>query len=112
MDRDAGYLLDILSSARLVRGYVEDVMRHEFLRDTKLQGSVIRRLGIIGEAAGRISPQFREEHPEIPWNEIRGMRNRMIHRYDDIDTDIVWETVQQDVPRLLRLIEPLLPPEV
>ena len=77
-----------------------------------MQASVIRRRGIIGEAAGRISPQFREEHPEILWNEIRGIRNRMIHRYDDIDTDMLWGIVQQDVPRLLHLIKPLALPEV
>ena len=105
MDRDVQYLLDILASARMIRSYVEDATRQEFLTDTKLQDSVIRRIGIIGEAAGRISSAFREENPEIPWNEIRGMRNRMIHVYDDIDMDIVWETVQQDIPLLITLLE-------
>lgn len=105
MDRDVQYLLDILASARMIRSYVEDATRQEFLTDPKLQDSVIRRIEIIGEAAGRISSAFREENPEIPWNEIRGMRNRMIHVYDDIDMDIVWETVQQDIPLLITLLE-------
>ena len=105
MDRDVQYLLDILASARMIRSYVEGATRQEFLTDTKLQDSVIRRIEIIGEAAGRISSAFREENPEIPWNEIRGMRNRMIHVYDDIDMDIVWETVQQDIPLLITLLE-------
>ena len=111
MDRDVQYLLDILASAWMARTYVEGVTIHEFLRDTKLQDSVVRRIEIIGEAAGRISSAFREENPEIPWNEIRGMRNRMIHAYDDIDMDIVWETVQQDIPRLISQLERLAPPE-
>ena len=111
MDRDVQYLLDILASARMARTYVEGVMQHEFLRDTKLQDSVVRRIEIIGEAAGRISSAFRDENSEIPWNEIRGMRNRMIHAYDDIDMDIVWETVQQDIPRLISQLERLAPPE-
>lgn len=109
MDRDTVYLLDILTSARLIRTYVEGVARNEFLQDMKLQDSVIRRLGIIGEAAGKISPRFRENNPCFPWGEIRGMRNRMIHRYDDIDVEIVWETIKRDIPHLIQLIEPLAP---
>ena len=112
MDRDAVYLLDVLVSARKIRTYVEGVMRDEFFRDTKLQDSVIRRLEIIGEAAGRVSSMFREENPHIPWSDMRGMRNRMIHGYDDIDMNVVWETVQQDIPRLVAQLESLVPPEV
>ena len=110
MDRDVQYLLDILASARMIQIYAEGVTRHEFLVDTQLQDSVIRRIEIIGEAAGRVSSSFRDENHEIPWNEIRGMRNRMIHRYDDIDMDIVWETVQQDIPQLISRLERLAPP--
>lgn len=111
MDRDVDYLLDILTSSRMIRSYVGDATRQEFLTDTKLQDSVIRRIEIIGEAAGRVSSAFREENSEIPWSEIRGMRNRMIHVYDDIDMDIVWETVQQDLPLLISRLEKLTPPE-
>lgn len=68
-------------------------------------------LEIVGEAAGRLSTRFREENPAIPWAEIRGMRNRMIHRYDDIDVDIVWETVTRDIPRLIPQLESLVPSE-
>lgn len=71
----------------------------------------IRRLEIIGEAAGRISPEFRHKHTEIQWSEIRGMRNQMIHGYDDIDMDVVWDTVERDVPRLIQILESLAPPE-
>lgn len=111
MDHDSGHLLDILSSARMIRSYIESVALDEFLRDTKLQDSVIRRLEIIGEAAGRISVQFREKHPEVPWSEMRGMRNRMIHHYDDVDLHIVWNTAQDNIPQLLELLDPLVPPE-
>ena len=79
----------------------------EFLANTQLQDSVIRRIEIIGEVAGRISVQFQEAHPEIPWHAMTGMRNRMIHGYDDIDFNIVWNTVQESIPLLLILIEPL-----
>ena len=107
MERDSALLLDIIMSARLIRSYVEGVGMDEFLSSTQLQDSVIRRIEVIGEVAGRISPQFQEAHPEIPWQVMIGMRNRMIHGYDDIDFDIVWNTAQESIPLLLRLIEPL-----
>ena len=111
MDRDAGAIVDILESARTIRAYVAGMTRQDFLRDTQVQDSVIRRLEIIGEAAGRISPEFRNAQPEIQWPEIRGMRNRMIHGYDDVDMDIVWDTVERDIPHLIQIIESLAPPE-
>ena len=77
------------------------------MSETRLQDSVIRRLEVIGEAAGRISTQFREQHPEIPWHDMIGMRNRMIHGYDDVDIEIVWNTVQRRLPELLELMLPM-----
>ena len=101
MVRDREYLLDIVSSARLALSYVEGVSVNDFLDDTQLQDSVIRRIEVIGEAAGRISSEFREQHPEVPWQEMIGMRNRMIHRYDDVDLEVVWNTAKDSLPRLL-----------
>ena len=111
MDRDPVCVLDILRSARAIRSYVEGVFRDEFLGNPQLQDSVIRRIEIMGEASGKLSPAFREAHSEIPWVRIRGMRNRMIHGCDDIDMEIVWETVERDIPRLILQLERLVPPE-
>ncbi len=111
MDRDPVYLSDILDSARRAHTYVEGVSRSEFLRDVKLQDSVVRRLEIVGEAAGRLSPEFRQEHPTVPWGRMTGMRNRMIHGYRDVDMELVWETVQRHIPPLILQLEALLPPE-
>ena len=111
MDRDAPHVLDIAASARLVRSYVEGVTREDFMRDVQLQDSVIRRLEIAGEAAGRVSAQFRERHPAIPWVRMFGMRNRVVHGYDAVDLDIVWTTARERIPELLALIEPLIQPE-
>lgn len=72
MSRDADYLVDIVSSARLIVNYAEGVEREQFLRDTALQDSVIRRLEIIGEAAGRMSSEFRAGDPEVPWGSMTG----------------------------------------
>ena len=110
MDRDAPHIVDIVGSARLVQAYLEGVTRKDFVRDVQLQDSVIRRLEIIGEAAGRVSAVFRARHPAIPWGRMVGMRNRMIHSYDAVDLDIVWTTARERIPELLALIEPLVPP--
>ncbi len=111
MDRDPVHLLDVLGSARAILSYIQGASRRGFLANPQLQDSVIRRIEIMGEATGRLSPTFRERHPEIPWARIRGMRNRMIHGYDDIDMDIVWDTVERDIPHLIPQLERLVPPE-
>ena len=71
------------------------------MSDTKSQDSVIRRLEIIGEAARRISEETRKAYPNLPWREMIGMRNFLIHDYDDVDIHIVWKTVKKDLPDLL-----------
>ncbi len=112
MQRDHAYLLDILEAAKLAVSYLADISKDTFLLDTRCQDSVIRRIEIIGEAARRVSLQTRVAYPGIPWSEMVGMRNMMIHHYDDVDLEIVWDTVQCDLPRLIELIEPLIPPGV
>ena len=111
MDRDSAFILDILESARAIRAYVAGMTRQQFLREKQVQDAVIRRLEIIGEAAGRTSSDFRDAHPEIQWSVIRGMRNQMIHGYDDINMDVVWDTVEQNIPLLIQIVESLAPPE-
>ena len=111
MNRDAAHLADILSSAHKIRAYVAGVSRQAFLENSQLQDSVIRRLEIIGEAAGRVSQGFRDENPDVPWSKMRGMRNWVIHRYDDTDMEVVWETVEQDIPRLIAQLEGLVSEE-
>jgi len=111
MSRDPQYLLDVLTAAKLALTYVAGKTQEEFLGDTQCQDAVIRRLEIIGEAARRLSRQTRTTLPELAWNAMIGMRNAMIHEYDDVDLSIVWDTVQSDLPVLIRVIEPLVPPK-
>ena len=109
MERDRVYLQDILEAARLALSYVEGIDRETFLGDTQRQDAVIRRVEIIGEAARRISSQTKAASPAIPWNEMIGMRNMLIHEYDDVDLEILWDTLQRDIPGLIEWIEPLMP---
>ncbi len=66
---------------------------------------------LLGEAAKRLSETFRSAHPEIPWRLAAGMRDRLIHHYDDVDLVEVWKTVRRDVPELIAALEPLVPRE-
>ena len=75
------------------------------------QHAVLKAVELIGEAAANVSPETRHSHNEIPWKEIIGMRNRLVHAYFDVNLVRVWETVQQDIPRLVSLLDPLVPPE-
>jgi len=104
MPRDEPLLADILDSARLAIAYVRDVDWAHFESDVQLQDAVIRRLEIIGEAARRISDEFQSRWPNLPWRDMIGMRNVMIHGYDTVDLAIVWHTVQHDLPELARAV--------
>ena|SRR3989338_4651890 len=111
MWRDESYLLDILIAARHSREFVAGLTRKDFVQSKLHQNAVMKTLEIIGEAAGKISQETRHAHPEIPWNELIGMRNRLIHEYFRIDLEKVWDTVQNDIPSLITLVEPLVPPK-
>lgn len=108
MQRDRSHLLDILEACRLALSYIEHRTESDFLSDTQCQDSVIRRLEIIGEAARRISEPTRAAHPELPWEEMIGLRNVLIHEYDAVDLPLLWQTVHNDLPRLVVMVQAVL----
>jgi uncharacterized protein with HEPN domain len=110
MPRDEGYLLDILNEARFVQSFIQSIDQEMFKQDALRQRAIVRSIEVIGEAARRISTEFQEQHPEVPWHAMIGMRNRLIHEYDTVDLEIVWEVAQGDIPELIALVEPLVPP--
>lgn len=110
MQRDREYLLDILEAAKLAIEYIGGKTKEEFFSDSQCQDAVIRRLEIIGEAARRISEETRTAYPDLPWSDMVSMRNVMIHEYDDVDLVIVWETIKNDLPQLVELLEKILGP--
>jgi uncharacterized protein with HEPN domain len=107
--RDRGYLLDMFDSARFAQEFIEGIDRDAFMRDRKTQSAVIRELLIIGEAAKKISPDFRIGKREIPWREITGMRDVLVHNYRGIDLEEVWTAVTESVPSLIEVLEPMIP---
>jgi uncharacterized protein with HEPN domain len=108
--RDAASLLDILLSARLARAYVAGKTWEAFVADRQCQDAVVRRLEVLGEAARRVSVGARAALPGLPWRQMVGMRNRMIHEYDRVDLAVVWETVSRHLPPLITALEGVVPP--
>lgn len=111
MSRDSTTLFDIARAARLTIDFTRGMDQPAFLDDVKTQSAVLHQLLILGEAVKRLSTPFREAHKKIPWAMMAGMRDKLIHEYDQVDLDEVWMTVERDLPELLRFVEPLLPKE-
>ncbi len=111
MWRDEAYLLDMLLAARKILKFSQGVTLERFLGDELMQHGIMRLIQILGEAARKVSAECRQAHPEIPWQGIIGMRNRMVHEYFRIIPAKVWEVVQEEVPPLIPLLERLVPSE-
>lgn len=111
MQRDLQFLLDMLQSAELIITYTEKCSEAKFAQDIQLQDAVIRRILVIAEAARRVSDSTRQALPNIAWPEINGMRNRLVHGYDDIDLSVVWNVVQAEIPPLIAELILHIPPE-
>ncbi len=102
------YLDHMIEAARLATSYVEGMQKADFFDDKRTQQSVILNLIIIGEVATKLLQNyaaFAERHPDVPWRNMKGMRNRIAHGYFDIDLNIVWETVQTALPELLTCLQ-------
>ncbi|MFQ5865914.1 MAG: DUF86 domain-containing protein [bacterium] len=103
--------MDILTAAKLVLAYIEEKTKEEFFEDIQCQDAVIRRLEIIGEAARRISDKTKSDYSNLPWNEMIGMRNILIHEYDVVDLEVVWDTAKINLLPLVSALEKIVPPE-
>jgi uncharacterized protein with HEPN domain len=108
MSRDQEALVDIAEAAKLILRYVEGVEEDALATNIEKQDAILRRITIIGEATKRLSKDFREKHPTIPWKEIAGIRDVIIHDYDEVDLDEIWAVISENVPELLTYIEPLI----
>ena len=112
MLRDEAYLLDMLIAARKAGQFAAGKTWEDFVGDEMLQIALIHMMiQIVGEAAANVSAATRARYPEIPWGAMVGMRNLLVHRYWDTDRLRVWHVVQNHLPALITVLEPLVPPE-
>ena len=102
------YLHDILESIDEVESFVEDMSFEEFMKDRKTKNAVMRSIEVIGEASRHVPVALREKYSEVPWKEIIGMRDKLIHGYSGIDYETVWKATNEDVPSLKKLIQKIL----
>jgi len=101
-------LKHMLNAGKEILSLTREKTQEELESDRKLNLAVVRLLEVIGEAANKIPSEDRNLYPEIPWPEIIGLRNRLIHGYDSVDLEIVWQIITDDIPQLARSLEKIL----
>ena len=107
-DEDIVRLRHMLDAAVMAVDFTKTSERADLNKDEKLTLAIVRLLEVLGEAAKNVSDKFRMDYPAIPWREIAGTRDRLIHGYFDIDLDIVWAIVSVDLPKLITELEKII----
>jgi uncharacterized protein with HEPN domain len=105
---DSVYLKHIIDAISRIQDYTKGVKYKDFIKNHLLQDGVIRQLEIIGEATKKLSNDTRQKNPEIPWKDMAGFRDKLIHDYFGVDLDAVWEAVERDIPTLKGKLTPLI----
>ncbi len=102
------YLKDILAAVDSIESFVRNMSFEEFRGDDKTASAVIRKFEIIGEAVKQIPDSIRQQYPDIPWKDMAGMRDKLIHFYFGVDYQLVWTTIIQRLPRLREEMQKIL----
>lgn len=106
--RDFEFLSDIAEAARRISGYAGEMTYDQFLGDLKTQDAIVRNLEIIGEAAKNISSEIKAKYPSIPWKDLAGARDRLIHHYFGVNYDVVWVIISKELPDVIRSIDDII----
>ena len=105
---DTVFLRHMLDAIDLIESYLKDKSYEELEKNRMLQDAVIREIEIIGEASKNLSTEFRNKYPDIPWRQIAGMRDKLIHGYFGVDLGAVWDTATKDIPSLKEKLREIL----
>ncbi len=109
MKREIGdYIEDIIGAIDKTMNFVKNISYEEFIQDDKTVFAVVRALEIIGEAVKNIPDDIRKNYPEIPWKDMAGMRDKVIHEYFGVKLSIVWRAVKEEIPPLKPIFEKIL----
>ena len=108
MQHDLTHFVDILESAKLTLSYVDKISLDEFYENYLVQDAVIRRIEIIGKAASKISVEARNKYPQLPWKEMKVMRNHLSYEHDELKLNDIWNEIKIELPKVIEQIKALL----
>ena len=108
MSRDRASLLDIVNAANRILNFAKGIDKSVLESNEEKQSAILYQVLVIGEATKRLSPEFRAQHPQIPWKDIAGMRDILAHQYDRVDLKTIWDVIHNDIPELLEYLKPLI----
>lgn len=106
---DQTRLRHMLDHAREAVALADGKTAEDIQKERVLQLALVRLIEVVGEAASRVSDQAQSQYPAIPWRQAAGMRNRLIHGYDAVDMKVLWDTIREDLPALISILEGILP---
>lgn len=106
--RDPDYVSDLREAMQRITAYTGGLSYQQFMEDSRTQDAVVRNIEVIGEAVKRLSSSLKKQHPAIPWKDMAGMRDKVIHHYFGINYDIVWTVASEEIPKLLPSIASVL----
>lgn len=106
MNREySDFLRDMLENAQRAIHFTRGMDFDAFVKDDKTVYAVIRAVEIIGEAAAKIPEEVRAKYPNVPWREVKGMRNKLVHNYFGINMEVIWQTIHEDLPELIEALQ-------
>jgi uncharacterized protein with HEPN domain len=108
MSRDIQALVDVLNAAERVHQFSQGINKEDLLLNEEKLSAILYQISIIGEATKRLSLTFKQSHPEVLWRSLAGMRDVIVHHYDQLDLDIIWNVIQVEIPKLLPQLKTIL----